>query len=198
MLLFIVVNCFQNVSLTCRFQFQEKQLDIKLSCELLSKCIFDMSLSIHSFEFLIYNLLWIAFKMYLWHVAFNQQPNGSVFYSVVNCFQNVSLTCRFQYLKAVDKGIECCELLSKCIFDMSLSISINFLTNKIKLWIAFKMYLWHVAFNAAINYCTAKNVVNCFQNVSLTCRFQSAVKSLHTSSRCELLSKCIFDMSLSI
>ena len=168
-----VVNCFQNVSLTCRFQFFFVGVKQYICCELLSKCIFDMSLSILTEIIAPDCRLWIAFKMYLWHVAFNTKQGRRENAEVVNCFQNVSLTCRFQLPANTFWGVACCELLSKCIFDMSLSIWCVWWWWRSQLWIAFKMYLWHVAFNFWRKEMPQDLVVNCFQNVSLTCRFQS-------------------------
>ena len=91
-----VVNCFQNVSLTYRAQPSPAlNLDI-LCCELLSECIFDIPgttpWQVHSWS----GLLWIAFRMYLWHTGHNFFSHCYTIHCVVNCFQNVSLTYRAQ------------------------------------------------------------------------------------------------------
>ena len=167
------MNCFQNVSLTYRFQWGYKKAREIRCCELLSKCIFDISFSMSDCQYAKRSMLWIAFKMYLWHIVFNDRQKHPHKRLVVNCFQNVSLTYRFQSNLSQKQTWSGCELLSKCIFDISFSINCRQLRHLSK-------------------------VVNCFQNVSLTYRFQYGRDWQNQCGSCELLSKCIFDISFSI
>ena len=142
-----VVNCFQNVSLTYRFQSNSSTKITTPCCELLSKCIFDISFPINGYYNDVAKMLWIAFKMYLWHIVSNMVCFDRWFTFVVNCFQNVSLTYRFQSKNILPTNPASCELLSKCIFDISFPICNTSSKVFALLWIAFKMYLWHIVSN---------------------------------------------------
>ena len=112
-----VVNCFQIVSLTYWTQLCSFAILITPSCELLSDCIFDLlnttnlrDLSVERccellsdciFDLLnttqlrpgqVLLLLWIAFRLYLWLIEHNMSLRLTMYSSVVNCFQIVSLT----------------------------------------------------------------------------------------------------------
>ena len=126
--------------------------DADSSCELLSKCIFGISFTIRIFLNDIIGQLWIAFKMYLWHIVYNFWIGRLLPVPVVNCFQNVSLAYRLQ-------------------FNFFLFVPI------FMLWIAFKMYLWHIVYNESFIDNVIWWVVNCFQNVSLAYRLQSIFQS---------------------
>ena len=192
------MNCFQNVSLAYRLQYSLDTIAQYHGCELLSKCIFGISFTIIEVARQNKEVLWIAFKMYLWHIVYNGGlksvkvglvvncfQNVSLAYRlqfwifqfgwqhVVNCFQNVSLAYRLQsglYLVSFSLG---CELLSKCIFGISFTISIQLRNDCQSLWIAFKMYLWHIVYNLNVLF-------------------------LQERIGCELLSKCIFGISFTI
>ena len=169
---------------------------IKFSCDLLSKCIFDLLIFnfYHIRSMLLYVVicfqnvsliywystlstcgrrfveLWFAFKMYLWFIDI--QPN------LENC-----------------AALYGCDLLSKCIFDLLIfnvpdafwqgwivvicfqnvsliywySTGPNQRRHVEELWFAFKMYLW-------------------FIDIQHICFSKSP------PSGCDLLSKCIFDL----
>ena len=67
-----VVNCFQIVSLTYRSQLAQLDGNIKISCELLSDCIFDIPITTYSPQSISFYPLWIAFRLYLWHTDHNE------------------------------------------------------------------------------------------------------------------------------
>ena len=114
---------------------------------------------------------------------------------VVICFQNVSLIYWYSTSKWWNNRINRCDLLSKCIFDLLIfntksplktelqvvicfqnvsliywySTRVQKTTSLETLWFAFKMYLWFIDIQQSIRQCTYK-------------------------LRCDLLSKCIFDL----
>ena len=139
---------------------------------MLSKCIFGISFTINNTERNTLTQLWIAFKMYLWHIVYNFGRLINRKRTVVNCFQNVSLAYRLQWLFFRMSVDCCCELLSKCIFGISFTILFQFSVRSFWLWIAFKMYLWHIVYNRRCITARLFLVVNCFQNVSLAYRLQ--------------------------
>ncbi len=192
---FCVVNCFQNVSLTYRAQLPYSVNTCASCCELLSECIFDISGTTLVSGCPDSIKLWIAFRMYLWHIGHNHWEKHNQNPLVVNCFQNVSLTYRAQLFGMGSKQVVCCELLSECIFDISGTTFLLLLNRCKQLWIAFRMYLWHIGHNVVMNIYQIPCVVNCFQNVSLTYRAQPKSGSCNWQCCCELLSECIFDIS---
>ena len=137
---------------------------------MLSKCIFDL---------LIFTL-----------VIFTIYPN-----IVVICFQNVSLTYWYSLIKVLRN-------------------------ERKRLWFAFKMYLWLIDIHSIWAKWAVLIVVICFQNVSLTYWYSLNLDELQISyelwfafkmylwlidihsfslntaclRRCDLLSKCIFDL----
>ena len=193
-----VVNCFQNVSLAYRLQLVCRFITFCVGCELLSKCIFGISFTILDIKFKIGIMLWIAFKMYLWHIVYNFLSSNLHYFIVVNCFQNVSLAYRLQSKKFFFDTVSSCELLSKCIFGISFTIKTAFIIPFWQLWIAFKMYLWHIVYNLRTAWKYKREVVNCFQNVSLAYRLQWIWSMTTPCLCCELLSKCIFGISFTI
>ena len=140
-----VVICFQNVSLIYWYSTFEKWKSIKTE-------------------------LWFAFKMYLWFID-------------------------IQHADAFTQGTACCDLLSKCIFDLlifnwtyvwnradkvvicfqNVSLIYWYSTRKhgfstmFRLWFAFKMYLWFID-------------------------IQLYEHQIYLVNSCDLLSKCIFDL----
>ena len=167
-----VVNCFQNVSLIYRTQLCKYWTKTANSCELLSKCIFDIPNTTGAGEGAAPALLWIAFKMYLWYTEHNLELGANLLQRVVNCFQNVSLIYRTQLAIRCSAAVLCCELLSKCIFDIPNTTTLKNMNDFTVLWIAFKMYLWYTEHNNTLKYERFYRVVNCFQNVSLIYRTQ--------------------------
>ena len=110
------------------------------------------------------------------------------------CFQNVSLIY-WQHLGFTNvKIIFCCDLLSKCIFDLLTTPASQTVPTTRLLWFAFKMYLWFTD-NTRNCSCNKKSwVVICFQNVSLIYwQHQSNICQCQAMG-CDLLSKCIFDL----
>ena len=194
----LVVNCFQNVSLAYRLQSSTRPIAILHGCELLSKCIFGISFTMKKCRFEWEFWLWIAFKMYLWHIVYNKAIGLVTDTVVVNCFQNVSLAYRLQWQIHLLGGGLCCELLSKCIFGISFTICCKNGFYGRQLWIAFKMYLWHIVYNFLCVLIGYPLVVNCFQNVSLAYRLQFKDITKTQMSSCELLSKCIFGISFTM
>ena len=167
-------------------------------CELLSDCIFEISVNngycwdynkedvVNCFQivslkyrsttlFMVLDFslrLWIAFRLYLWNIGqqlFVQPLNSS----------------------------RCCELLSDCIFEISVNnfqlqkdirllvvncfqiVSLKYrsttycweLANNVLLWIAFRLYLWNIG-------------------------QQLRQRSSNWKRSCELLSDCIFEISV--
>ena len=145
--------CLQNVSLMCWLTTGLKKLIKETSCDLLTKCIFDV-------------------------LAYNRSWKKSSVTPVVICLQNVSLMCWlttsiwldwfheslwFAYkmylwcvgLQRVSYGLwpyKCCDLLTKCIFDV---LAYNFNN-----WV-----FRHVL------------VVICLQNVSLMCWLTTIIQT---------------------
>ena len=124
--------------------------------------------------------------------------------SVVNCFQIVSLTYWSQHNSWIPIVITCCELLSNCIFDILVTTSRSkrawlqllwiafklylwhighnhflIISSSLLLWIAFKLYLWHIGHNIKGWISWPIRVVNCFQIVSLTYWSQPSKKAWH-------------------
>ena len=114
------------------------------------------------------DMLWIAFRLYLWHIGHNDWAIFKNTLHVVNCFQIVSLTYWSQLLTKISKSSLCCELLSDCIFDILVTTDMLFYSVNQLLWIAFRLYLWHIGHNFCAPIPTGEIVVNCFQIVSLT------------------------------
>ena len=148
------MNCFQIVSLTYWSQQVDGFLITTFCCELLSDCIFDILVTTTCFWASNSPLLWIAFRLYLWHIGHNKRQLSKTklyvvncfqivsltywsqhiydymtFPTVVNCFQIVSLTYWSQRLMAFALPYTCCELLSDCIFDILVTTLTIFNTN---------------------------------------------------------------------
>ena len=170
------------------------RLRLLIGCELLSNCIFDILVTTVAILLLFPLLLWIAFKLYLWHIGHNLVSARPFHLSVVNCFQIVSLTYWSQRDTLEDKVRDCCESLSNCIFDILVTTTIHLGFDHLLLWIAFKLYLWHIGHNNHDHGRWQLTVVNCFQIVSLTYWSQQKGKCGSTKGSCELLSNCIFDI----
>ena len=110
-----VVNCFQNLYLCHRKQLIDNEEWIELRCELLSKFISLSSETIMSKKKRPLCMLWIAFKIYIFVIGNNKFFLTFYLSRVVNCFQNLYLCHRKQYLGNVAIFRESCELLSKFI-----------------------------------------------------------------------------------
>ena len=141
-------------------------------------------------------MLWIAFRLYLWHTDHNSDLFEVSRPTVVNCFQIVSLTYRSQHALQRRKYTDSCELLSDCIFDIPITTLALLTFIHRRLWIAFRLYLWHTDHNISTILNLRMRVVNCFQIVSLTYRSQLVTRYLAFLHCCELLSDCIFDIPI--
>jgi len=164
-------------------------------------------------------MLWIAFRLYLWHIGHNGIATHFGGMAVVNCFQIVSLTYWSQRLTGKFHSRFSCELLSDCIFDILVTTKLHLKLNSLSLWIAFRLYLWHIGHNGGSSrwrgsgvvncfqivsltywsqlyrtYPIGADVVNCFQIVSLTYWSQQYLLNTARLLSCELLSDCIFDI----
>ena len=140
---------------------------ISLCCDLLSKCIFDLLTTPLINSPVSSSTLWFAFKMYLWFTDNTLNTIIDKISDVVICFQNVSLIYwQHQRVSIIDE-LESCDLLSKCIFDLLTTPVLLVGSSAISLWFAFKMYLWFTdnTFERLNQF--LKMVVICFQNVSL-------------------------------
>jgi len=162
-----VVNCFWIVSLTYWTQQLTVERKIRMGCELLLDCIFDLlnttSLQVCSTKAMLWiafglylwltehnfagrkqtaKELWIAFGLYLWLTEHNFIYVDGISSCVVNCFWIVSLTYWTQQDKKNRFQSKCCELLLDCIFDLLNTTSRCSPINCIELWIAFGLYLW--------------------------------------------------------
>ena len=87
-----------------------------------------------------------------------------------------------------------CELLSDCIFDLLNTTKFGGEAYHLRLWIAFRLYLWLIEHNLLLAIYGYFAVVNCFQIVSLTYWTQPSANFPDTINSCELLSDCIFDL----
>ena len=164
-----VVDCFQNVSLTYRTQRDTWCRTAARCCGLLSECIFDIPDTTPNICIYFLFLLWIAFRMYLWHTGHNNGSFDNWSRIVVDCFQNVSLTYRTQLKKQCDFIAYGCGLLSECIFDIPDTTLLMVQPLMQQLWIAFRMYLWHTGHN-------------------------DPPYNVDYGTGCGLLSECIFDI----
>ena len=142
-----VVICFQIVSLTYWTQLLQQMLQQIIRCDLLSNCIFDVLNTTLLKEFMNCIMLWFAFKLYLWRIEHNRIGFNTFNCSVVICFQIVSLTYWTQQLSIFLESLECCDLLSNCIFDVLNTTAMILPRNKNVLWFAFKLYLWRIEHN---------------------------------------------------
>ena len=191
-----VVICFQIVSLTywkttCKAKYYEA-----VSCDLLSNCIFDVlknnwrtetsatPLVVICFQIVsltywkttrpqirfVGALLWFAFKLYLWRIE--KQPVKHL-YNLANSCDLLS-NCIFDVLKNnASWRIAVCLTVVICFQIVSLTYwkttSVTSYTCLIRLWFAFKLYLWRIEKQPVLLGC------------SLACS-------------CDLLSNCIFDV----
>ena len=89
--------------------------------------------------------------------------------------------------------IVCCDLLSNFIFDNVLTRISRGAISTIKLWFAFKFYLWQRSYKFKLFVCVQVVVVICFQILSLTTFLQAEQSGPVESTGCDLLSNFIFD-----
>jgi len=164
------------------------------SCELLSDCIFDILVTTEHMRRFALDRLWIAFRLYLWHIGHNVRAIRPNAVAVVNCFQIVSLTYWSQQRGDCQDELLRCELLSDCIFDILVTTAGRRIQGAKRLWIAFRLYLWHIGHNTGCYPIPCTAVVNCFQIVSLTYWSQRFPDEFDSLVCCELLSDCIFDI----
>ena len=167
MLRFWVVNCFRFVSLKDWTQQEKGKGKGKISCELLSICIFErLNTALTLLQF--YKVwLWIAFDLYLWKIEHSYLHGLLNGLAVVNCFRFVSLKDWTQHCHITVFVFLSCELLSICIFER-LNTAGGILTrNGQPLWIAFDLYLWKIEHSKSEQGDDGWIVVNCFRFVSL-------------------------------
>ena len=91
---------------------------------------------------------------------------------------------------------ECCELLSKLYFSLSLTANERFYILVLALWIAFKIVFFAVVDSNISIPPHYQQVVNCFQNCIFRCRWQPVPYKHKQGAGCELLSKLYFSLSL--
>ena len=165
-------------------------------CDLLSNCIFDVLKNNHAgdssfiaivvicFQIvsltywkttfnnppIILRLLWFAFKLYLWRIE--KQP------------------CHRAY-----SSLDCCDLLSNCIFDVLKNNVLRWLTWTDMVVICFQI--------VSLTYWKTTNGNACFRRTVLWFAFklylwriekQLLKDSDHSKVCCDLLSNCIFDV----
>ena len=163
------VRSVQIVSLIYWSQRKGNNRPIYRGCELLSDCIFDILVTAISVNVIEEKKLWIAFRLYLWYIGHSSYRLERTGYSVVNCFQIVSLIywsqlkikfyliiprcellsdCIFDILVTAFHHIalvgHSCELLSDCIFDILVTAALRKQWRFQWLWIAFRLYLWYI------------------------------------------------------
>ena len=188
------MNCFRFVSLKYWTQLAPDFVQSTLCCELLSICIFEILNTTKLWMMIILVKLWIAFDLYLWNIEHNHLNSTERLRCVVNCFRFVSLKYWTQLLRVWGYALQCCELLSICIFEI-LNTTLNLSINPFYLlWIAFDLYLWNIEHNLAPKLTSVIAVVNCFRFVSLKYWTQLSRIWQKMSYSCELLSICIFEI----
>ena len=140
---------------------------MKVSCDLLSKCIFDILNTMPNDYLQRILLLWFAFKMYLWHIKHNSGQGFSERNKLWFAFKMY-----LWHIKHNNLNIPFCSHTLWFAFKMYLwHIKHNCMVVRfklLKLWFAFKMYLWHIKHNQVNKELESFSVVICFQNVSLT------------------------------
>ena len=139
-----VVNCFQIVSLRYWWHLQLLFLTSIFSCELLSDCIFEVLVTPFSMLTMLSSSLWIAFRLYLWGIGDTKEKTDRLFDVVVNCFQIVSLRYWWHQKGMTLRQWIRCELLSDCIFEVLVTPRYRKNPCLVKLWIAFRLYLWGI------------------------------------------------------
>ena len=188
------MNCFQIVSLRYWWHPAAAVCWWQVCCELLSDCIFEVLVTPWLIWFINYDQLWIAFRLYLWGIGDTGALRGNPDDVVVNCFQIVSL--RYWWHPFIsDLHLACgCELLSDCIFEVLVTPVDKCRSLWVRLWIAFRLYLWGIGDTMVGGLDDITPVVNCFQIVSLRYWWHLVLQALVFSPRCELLSDCIFEV----
>ena len=164
-------------------------------------------------------VLWIAFRLYLWGIGDTAKSSIATAQVVVNCFQIVSLRYWWHPSALVAALPPGCELLSDCIFEVLVTPLSAQRIQQYQLWIAFRLYLWGIGdtlilvrefFNIVVNcfqivslrywwhlillFDCWLQVVNCFQIVSLRYWWHLFTWVYDFVFRCELLSDCIFEV----
>ena len=154
--------------------------------------LWQRSYKFSSFLHLI-SLLWFAFKFYLWQRSYKKTIQLPLELAVVICFQILSLTTFLQAGVFTARAKISCDLLSNFIFDNVLTSLTLDDTIVIRLWFAFKFYLWQRSYKPTRRLKRHLRVVICFQILSLTTFLQVAICIWQLRFRCDLLSNFIFD-----
>ena len=188
------MNCFWIVSLKYWAQRKQVNLETHISCELLLNCIFEILSTAEHQIFSWKGRLWIAFELYLWNIEHSVQSCRSESFYVVNCFWIVSLKYWAQLPKWKTLTKPRCELLLNCIFEILSTAVSKFIHLLRPLWIAFELYLWNIEHSSLPNFVPCALVVNCFWIVSLKYWAQQRLGQTNTTTCCELLLNCIFEI----
>ena len=137
-------------------------------CEFLTNCIFDILKTVKCGMYSIGIMLWIPYKLYLWHIENSLYEFSHKCHHVVNSLQIVSLTYWKQC--AVWKPLLVLWLWIPYKLYLWHIENSNKLTIKrwLVLWIPYKLYLWHIENSLFVLIELVVGVVNSLQIVSLT------------------------------
>ena len=162
-----VVNWFQIVFLREDSQAIHLNRTYTQSCELISNCIFTWGLTSFSNFCNTFYPLWIDFKLYFYvrtHKYGNEILSNFI---VVNWFQIVFLREDSQDKMITELCMECCELISNCIFTWGLTRNQTLNVGISLLWIDFKLYFYVRTHKMKFIITKQNLVVNWFQIVFL-------------------------------
>ena len=112
----------------------------------------------------------------------------------MNCSRFVSLKYWTQLSSRSMYFSYSCELLSICIFEILNTAMFNNSNSSFLLWIALDLYLWNIEHSFLFLFSFVHLVVNCSRFVSLKYWTQPSDLTKGTSTGCELLSICIFEI----
>ena len=146
------MNCFRFVSLKYWTQHKVYISGLKQGCELLSICIFEILNTAYLFSTIELVTLWIAFDLYLWNIEHSSMVYYNLYDYVVNCFRFVSLKYWTQLVNNIEFVVDCCELLSICIFEILNTALEDLVVFSLLLWIAFDLYLWNIEHSRTKDY----------------------------------------------
>ena len=163
---------------------------------MISNCIFTWGLTSTTETVVKTYELWIDFKLYFYVRTHKKTSVAVLSKTVVNWFQIVFLREDSQERRFVWIRIDCCELISNCIFTWGLTSLQSRERNAYVLWIDFKLYFYVRTHKNKYTCQKLTIVVNWFQIVFLREDSQATLKSVHWTSCCELISNCIFTWGL--
>ena len=116
-----VVNWFQIVFLREQSQVHLRKLFQLRSCELISNCIFTWAITSYKDSIVDAYKLWIDFKLYFYVSNHKKWRCNNRLCLVVNWFQIVFLREQSQVTEGVFPTVNCCELISNCIFTWAIT-----------------------------------------------------------------------------